>query len=164
VAISRIKKLKSGLYLAQTMKEDIKDNFALRIDGKYKGAYIHYKLNFGSKFRYEDKDYVSIKTGDIIAIEREGEIIAPGSLVIVKLQYASMSQSIVIPDSAKAQSGEFTGQVISVGPDYPDRTLKIGDHIFYLRAEGYKFTSYASRQEYLSVKECWVYGKTREVL
>lgn len=172
--ISRTKKLESGLYLSDRMEEDREDNMArvIGVGDPIKGKkgktipmlarrtdIIHYKRGFGSKFKYEDKEYTSVKNGDVIAIEREGTILAPGSMVIVKLEYADKMSTIIVPDSAKQYHGDFDGRVIAIGPEFVDKDLKIEDKLSFLRHEGYTWKSYADRTEYLSVQSKWCYGK-----
>lgn len=130
-----------------------------------RGDVIYFKRNFGVRIKYEGRKYVFLRNQDIIAIERQPEegayhnLIAVGSMVIVKLKYAEKQGRIVIPDSAQLYSGDYHGEVVSVGPDYPDKRLKAGDRLVYLRNEGYEFQGYFDRERYYSVKEKWCYGK-----
>lgn len=173
--LGRHRQLASGLWLADRIKsEDKKDNVCRCLGvgdplvGK-KGKVIptvarrtdiiHYKQNFGKKFEWEGKRLISLKTDEIIAIEREEKVLAVGSMVITKLQYAEKMGSFYVPDNAKQNSGDFTGEVVSVGPDYPDKSLRVGNRIIYLRGEGYKFRTYETRVELRAVKEVWIYGK-----
>lgn len=121
---------------------------------------LHFKRAFGVRIRYENEPYILLKNQDIVAIEDDsGRISAPGSLVIVRLQYATHAGMIEIPDSAKMYNGDYWGEVISVGPEYPDRSLGVGDKIAYMRNEGYRFKGFKDRQEYFSIKEKWIGGK-----
>lgn len=57
--------------------------------------------------------------------------------VIVKAEYDEKSGLIYIPDQAKIESGEFYGEVISIGPEYPFRNeIKVGDRVVFTRHEG----------------------------
>ncbi len=179
--IDRIKELPSGLFIADKIKSDRNDNFARCIGmgnpaidkkGKSKpllpcrGAIIHYKMNFGKKFNYEGKHYISLKEDEVIAIERDDGLHAIGSMVIVKLIYQEKQGSIYMPQGATQQnSGEYYGKAISIGPDYPDKNLRVGDKVVYLRSEGYAFRPYNNidTKELLAVKECWIYGKWSSV-
>lgn len=163
--LARTRRLASGLWLAEKIKsEDNKDNVVRCIevgegmDKSWAGSIVHYKQQFGKKFTYESRKLISLKKDEIIAIEKDDKVIAVGSMVIVKLQYAEKSGSIWIPDNAKQNSGDFTGEVVSVGPEYPDKDLKRGDRIIYLRGEGYRFRTYEGRQDLKAVKEKWIYG------
>ncbi len=117
---------------------------------------IHYKEPFAQKLRYEGQDYIFLTSEAIVAIEREEKMQAVGSMVIIKLVRQENVGSIILSDGAKTLEGEFYGKVISVGPDFPDKSLKSGDKLHFLRDEGYRWTSYYAREEYLSIKEKWV--------
>ena len=80
--------------------------------------------------------------------------------VVVKLRYKEQTGSIVIPDSAQQYSGDFYGEVVSIGPDYK-YDLKTGDKIAFVRHEGFKIFD-KDGEEYLSLRERWVLGKIEE--
>lgn len=162
--INREKVLPSGIILPDKQKLEKKDNVCrcLGVGSEVKlakrGDIVHYKEGFCQKLTYEGKALVFIKDQDVIAIEREGHILAVGSMVIVRLEYSKLSEGgIEIPDCALQNSGEFVGEIVSAGIDFPDR-LKKGDKVIYLRNEGYRFRTMA-REDLLAVKSCWVYGK-----
>lgn len=163
--ISRERKLPSGIWLADRIKSEKKDNICRCIgvgDGvktARRTDIIHYKRGFGNKLTWNGKKLISIKADEILAIEREGKIIAPGSSVIARLVYRDTIRSIIVPDSAKTYNGDYYGEVISVGPDYPDKSLKAGDKIIYLRNEGYTFKTHGTREELISIQEKWIGGK-----
>ena len=95
----------------------------------------------------------------MIAIEREGKVIAVDSMVIIRLHYSEKMNNLIVPENAKQNSGDYYGEVISVGPEYLDKSLKKGDKLIYLRNEGYKFTTFETREELYAVKSCWIYGR-----
>ena len=117
---------------------------------------IHYKEPFAQKLRYEGQDYVFLTEEAVIAIEREEKILAVGSMVIVRIVRKKKIGLIMLSDSAQVSEGEFHGEVVSIGPGFPDKNLKIGDDIAFSRDEGYRWTSYHTREDYLSIKEKWV--------
>lgn len=126
---------------------------------------IHFRNGHGIKLKHGEKQYVMLINDDVIALEGElnnGQstwIKAVGSIVIVKLHYVEKIGSIIVPENAKQMSGDCHGEVISVGPDYPDKGLKQGDKLIFLRNEGYRFRGYYDRQDYHAVKERWIYGR-----
>lgn len=122
---------------------------------------LHFKQNFGRKFNYEGRQLISLTNNDLIAIEREDKILAVGSMVIVKLVRKEGVGSIILSDGAQVSEGEFHGQVVSVGPDFPDKSLKIGDRLLYERDEGYRFIGFNDRQDYLAIKSIWCGGVER---
>jgi co-chaperonin GroES (HSP10) len=168
--LSRDRQLASGLWMADKQRHEKKDNVA-RCLGVGDLAYkqdpwevrrtdiIHFKQGFGKKFDWEGRKLIALKPDEIIAVEREGQVIAVGKTVICKLRYAEKLGSIIVPDNAKQNSGDYVGIVISVGKGFKDKSLKAGDEIIYLRNEGYRFRMYEGREELLSIKECWCYGK-----
>ena len=79
--------------------------------------------------------------------------------VIVKIEYATKIGNIVVPDGAKQYHGDFTGIVVSVGPDYPYE-LKEGDRLYFTRHEGHKIRS--KGEWYLSLREKWCLAKEVE--
>ena len=78
-------------------------------------------------------------------------------MVIVRVEYKKKQGSIIIPDGAKRDSGEYWGVVMSVGPEYPDKTLKEGDKVIFDRNEGYKIKPYYGdwKEEFYAVKQRW---------
>jgi co-chaperonin GroES (HSP10) len=120
---------------------------------------IHFKQNFGKKFDWEGRKLIALKPEEIIAVEREGQVIAVGKTVICKLRYAEKVGSIIVSDNVKQNSGDYVGIVISVGKGFKDRSLKAGDEIIYLRNEGYRLRTYEGREELLAIQEKWCYAK-----
>jgi len=57
-------------------------------------------------------------------------------VVVVRILYADKIGEFYIPDKAKQYSGKFTGEVIAIGSEYPDKSLKVGDKILSVRHEG----------------------------
>jgi len=126
-----------------------------------RGDIVHFKSVFGQKLTYEGKKLIMLTNDDIISIEdNAGNISAVGSMVIVKLVRKNNIGSIILSDGAKVLEGEFYGEVVSRGPDFPDKSLKVGDNITFLRDEGYRVKGFNDRQEYYVVKERWVYGRS----
>jgi len=125
---------------------------------------IHYKTNYGQKLMIEGKKYVFLENQDIIAIEDDrGTLKAPGSQVIIKKVEADKINNMFIPDQTKLYSGEFWGEVIAIGPVYEDKSLKVGDKVFYDRNEGYAFKPfYGDFKDILySVKSKWITAKEK---
>lgn len=157
-AVSRERVLPSGLILPDKAKSEKKDNVGRCIST---GRMIHFLWQFADKFTYKDTDMFSIKDEYVIATEDEQGVAAVGSRVIITLEYAEHSgkdKVIITPDGYKALVGEYWGNVVSVGPDYPDR-LEKGDKILYYRNDGHTLRGFYDRVDYLSVKERWVGGK-----
>jgi len=123
---------------------------------------IHYKEVFAQKLRYEEQDYVIMTAESVIAIERDEKIMAVGSMVIVRLVRKKEVGKIILSEGACVQEGEYHGKVVSVGPDFPDKNLKIGDKLLYERDNGYRLTGYADRVDYYAVKEKWCGGIKNE--
>ncbi len=84
---------------------------------------------------------------------------APGSFVIVEVVYKDRESSLIIPDHAKKREGSFHGKVISIGPDYPDKSLKVGNKVAFRRHEGFPIRY--KDKEYLSLRERWVNAKIK---
>ena len=57
-------------------------------------------------------------------------------MVIVKIVYAERMGSFYVPDKVKQYSGNFIGEVRAIGPDYPDKSLEVGDRLHSIRHEG----------------------------
>lgn len=76
--------------------------------------------------------------------------------VLVRAVYEEKSGTIVIPDTVKKSSGNFSGEVVAVGPEYP-WDLSPGDRIIYERNEGTPVT--INDIEYVSLKEERVLAK-----
>lgn len=163
--INREKVLPSGIIIPDRVKSEKKDNVAECIgvgDGvkmARRTDLIHYKENFGQKITYEGRRLLFLKEDEIIAIERCGVILALGSMVIVKLKLDEKIGTIIVPEKTREISGNFSGEVVSIGPDFMDNRLKVGEEIVYLRAEGYRFRTYETRENLLSVKDKWVYAR-----
>ena len=83
--MERARQLSSGLWLAEKMKEEKKDNVCRclgvgdpEINNKGKAVttiarrtdIIHYKRGFGKKITYEGRKYIFLRNQDIVAIER----------------------------------------------------------------------------------------------
>jgi threonine dehydrogenase-like Zn-dependent dehydrogenase len=86
-------------------------------------------------------------------------ILATGSMVIVRLKYQEKIGSFYVPDNAQAFSGEFWGEVVAVGPEFNDKSLKVGDRLSYLRAEGYRFVTFCRDETLFAIKERWCYAR-----
>ena len=160
-----------GKYVCEVLKRPLKigsiylpdknekDNCARDI---HTGNILHYKLANGKYFTYEGKKMVSLREDELIAIEDDGgKLKALGSMVICEVNYEEKIGSIFIPDGAKQNSGEFSGKVVAVGEKFMDKDLTPGNEIIYLRNEGYVFRKFYGndRERFVSIKECWVYGK-----
>lgn len=196
--LSRERQLASGLWIADKIKLEKKDNVAIcRSVGEpsVKTCYtchekkicksqschaknkpmpivaqpndiLHYKRSFGTKMEYRGKKYIVLHNNDIIAVEHRdtGQIRAVGAMIIIKLMYADKIGSIIVPDQAKLYSGEYWGEVVSVGPDLPyHHELLVGDKIVFCRNEGYKFKPFfnANYEELYAVKAKWVMGREK---
>jgi len=84
-------------------------------------------------------------------------MIATRDTILINLIYNPKIGSVYIPDEAKQYSGEYVGEVVSVGEEYPyPDELKKGDKIYYPRLEGFKVHA---KKEYLSLQEKWVVAK-----
>jgi co-chaperonin GroES (HSP10) len=79
---------------------------------------------------------------------------APYDMVIVKIIYREVSSIIYIPDNIEKQRKAFHGEVVSIGPDYPNKDLKMGDHIIFPRHEGFPINY--EDQDYVSLRKRWV--------
>jgi len=174
--ISRERMLPSGLVLPDKQRLEKKDNICRCLGVGEPGIspkgkpipmiarrtdIIHFDhVSVRNRFTYENRKYLVFTNNEIIAIERDGEIIAPRSNVICKLTYAEKVGKIIIPENVKVNSGDFWGEVVAVGPDYPDTNLVKGDNIYYLRSEGYRFRT-LGREDLLSVQEKWIYGRSK---
>lgn len=123
--------------------------------------FLHYKEGFCKKLTYEGKKLVILKQEDVICIERNGQILALGSMVICRLVQEDKIGTIIVPDNVKQNSGGFYGEVVAVGPDFMDKSLKKGDKVIFLRGEGYRFRAYESREELISIKSEWIYGRSK---
>lgn len=160
--LSRQRQLASGLWIADRIRDEKKDNVARCLytsdDLMKPGDIIHYKHAFGIKLKWNDKKMVVVNKKDIIAIETD-TLKALGSMVIIRVIHKDKIRGIIVPDQAKSLSGEYWGDVIAVGPDYPDKDLVPGDRMLYMRNEGYKFTPYDTnkfgRNVLYAVKEVW---------
>ena len=82
-------------------------------------------------------------------------MIAVRDTVLIRLSYNPKIGSVYIPDEAKQYFGEYTGEVVAVGEEFPYE-LSVGDKIYLPRHEGFKV--YATK-EYLSLQEKWVVAK-----
>ena len=79
---------------------------------------------------------------------------APYDMVIVQVVYKDRSDIIFIPDSLEKREQAFTGVVIDIGPDYPNKELKLGDHVIFPRHEGYLIET--EGQQFYSLRERWI--------
>ena len=55
-------------------------------------------------------------------------------MVIIRLFYAEQMRGLYIADQAKTYHGDFHGETMSIGPEYPDKSLKVGDKVYFHRA------------------------------
>ena len=76
--------------------------------------------------------------------------------VLIKMDLKDKSDIIVLTEEAKKQANYFEGEVVAIGPDYPDDTLNVGDRIVYPPNEG--FPVEIKGDEYLCLSERWVLG------
>ena len=84
--------------------------------------------------------------------------------IVIKLEYEEEMRGIIVPDQAKQYSGEFYGEVVSVGDMVTRATkkmLKPGDRILYNRHEGWKIVD-KHEKEYFAIRERWLVGKRIE--
>jgi len=79
-------------------------------------------------------------------------------MVICRLKYQEKIGSFYVPDTAQQMSGEFWGEVVAIGPEFNDKSLKVGDKLSYLRAEGYRFKTFYGDEELYAIKERWAYA------
>jgi len=161
--VLRERKLPSGLWLTDRIKNEKKDNVARcigvgkDIKGVRRTDLVHFKAPFARRLTYNGKNLLVLKEDEVIAIERDGEVKAVGNMVIAKLEYSKKIGSIIVPDNAKQNSGDFIGKVVSCGPDYPVDLPKDTSLVF-LRNEGYRFKTYDTREELIAIKERWCYA------
>lgn len=79
-------------------------------------------------------------------------------MVLIRLQYAEKMRSIIVPDKAKQYSGDFWGEVVSVGPD-SKYNLKPGDKMHFLRLEGFEVNY--NGEKLLAIQNKWIWGVER---
>ncbi|MCQ9208920.1 MAG: co-chaperone GroES [Omnitrophica bacterium] len=82
---------------------------------------------------------------------------ATRDIVIVKIVYAEKMQGLYVPDQAKQYSGKMWGEVRAVGPEYPDKSLRIGDKLLFVRHEGVPVDHEGERL--WALKEIYCLGK-----
>lgn len=83
--------------------------------------------------------------------------------VIIKAVYDKQVGSIIIPPGKgklRERMCNFKGLVVSIGPEYPHKELKVGDHIVFPRLEGRELE--LNGEKYYRLKGGWVYGITDE--
>jgi co-chaperonin GroES (HSP10) len=87
---------------------------------------------------------------------------APYDKIIIKcLVKEEKVGSIIVPESMQKQERTyFTGQVVAIGEDYPDDSLKVGDTIVYPPHEGVPVI--VGDETFLSLKELWVLARVVE--
>lgn len=160
--VTRERVLPSGIILPDRQRLEKKDNICqcLGVGDEVKVIrrtdIIHYKENFGQKIRWEGKLYVFLKTEEIIAIERP-EIIALGSTVICKLVQEEKIGTFIVLENVRQNSGDYYGEVVAVGPDFPDK-LERGDRVIFFRGEGYRFRT-LDRVDLICLQAKWIGGK-----
>jgi len=98
------------------------------------GDIIYPRKYAWKRFKYEDKDLISITHDSIVAIERNGEFHAVKDMVLVKIKYKEKIGSIIVPGTRNQYRAEFLGEAISVGPEYK-YGLKKGDLVYIARIE-----------------------------
>ena len=162
--MARDRLLPSGIWLADKMKSEKKDNVAM-VKGVGDGVkeirrtdIVHYKQNFGQKIMWEGKQLIFLKPEEVIAIERDIGIMALGSNVICKLIQEEKIGTMIVPEMVRQNSGDYHGEVVSVGKDFPDKLTK-GDKIIFFRGEGYRFKTFEGREELISLQAKWIGGK-----
>ena len=73
--------------------------------------------------------------------------------IIVKKIFKDKEGSILIPDTAKDGSGEFYGDVVSVGPENTTG-VKEGDKVLFTRHEGFEISS--KGEKFYRLRQLWV--------
>lgn len=140
----------SGLYVARSGKERPLRGRVLSCgrDKHYKdiifkcpcktGDVIHYKRFTSQQInsRFDGMRISTVYFGDIVAVERDNQLIATDENVIVQVFYKDTSSVIYIPDKFRSQISCFLGYVHSVGENYPNK-LTIGEKIIFPRSEGF---------------------------
>ena len=162
VKAKRKEKTESGIYLPE--KKHGKDFGGIVAvvhpgDTTFKeGDEVFFDKYTEKRIRIDDEEYCVARKEKVLAIIRDNEIIATGDKVIVKVKYDEKIGNIVIPEyqgSKEYQSG-FHGEVVSVGPEYPNELNK-GDRVYFRRHEGKPFRY--NEEDYMSLKEKWVVGR-----
>ena len=94
----------------------------------------------------------------VVSEGNEEMINAVFDMVIVEV-IKKDSGAIVIPDyqEARRDKCDFHGKVISIGPDFKDKNLKVEDKLFFPRNEGYKIEW--EGREYMSLRNRWCMAK-----
>ena len=90
---------------------------------------------------------------------------AIGDTVIVKQVLEDKAGSIILPRGRGVYNqyhGFIHAIVISIGPRYPYKHLKVGDKILYTRHEGKKLKY--EGEEYLILKDRWVEARIWEAV
>lgn len=172
--LSDYKQTKSGIWLAGTQKEVYhygrmlavgappQDKKGRILSWPYEqGDIVHFKKYSFKKWQDEDfKTKVFLTREDILAYER-GRLYAANDYVVVKIDYKEKIGKFYVPDNKKQYTANFTGKVVSVGPDVR-LDIEAGDEIIILRMEGgghEGFKVITDSEEYWSVKSRWIYGK-----
>lgn len=132
--------------------------------GKYwaePGDTIWMKRGF-KKFDIEGKTHCLVHNSYLVATQDlAGTFAAAGDMVLVEPVYDGMvsgSKLIVMHDRDKEYIGNFYGEVIAVGPEYPFN-VKQGDKIHFQRHEGVKVE--INGRKLLALKQRWVAGVER---
>ena len=76
--------------------------------------------------------------------------------VIVRCVYKQEESVIIIPDKFEKSQFGFHGEVLAIGPDYPNNELKVGDKAVFPRNEGIKMD--VDGEELLMLRERWIMG------
>lgn len=109
--------------------------------------------------KYHDPGEKGMKEGlatlfweDITAVEKTRGLKAVYDSVIIICTSKAMTSTLIIPEHLDTMEHTFKGEVVSVGPDFPDE-LSVGDIIVYPREEGIKVI--IGDITYLKLKKEW---------
>jgi co-chaperonin GroES (HSP10) len=172
--LSDYKQTKSGIWLAGTQKEIYHygkvlvagnapvDKKGRSLSWPYKeGDIVHFKKYSYQQWRDDDfKIKAFLKRDDILAYERGG-IFATNDYCIVKIDFKKKIGSFYVPDNKQQYTADFTGIVVSVGPDCRFG-IKEGDEIIILRMEGGGHEGFPVRTnngDFFAIRGRWIYGK-----
>ncbi len=126
-----------------------------------KGDTIHFRKFVPMFHKGMKEGKVTLFWEDVVCVERPDlaeELAATYDNIIIQCKSkATTSTTLIIPEQNDTMEHAFKGIVVSIGPDYPDGSLKVGDKIVYPRNEGIKIIY--KDQEYLKLKEKWVLGR-----
>ncbi len=157
----RDEKTAGGIYLPDPGKEVVWGGLVHAIneteDRIKRGDIVFFNRYSDKKVIIDDEEFSVVKKKDVIAIIREGEILATKDMVIVNVHYEETVGAIIIPEykGIRQYHAGFCGEVIALGPKYP-YDVKKGDRVYFRRHEGKGFTY--KDEDYMSLRERWVDG------